>query len=324
MSDALAGHTVVVTRPARQSAGIASALRALGAQVVEFPAIRIEPIEMDVASIVPDDFDWLIYTSANAVAFAATRIAAPAQARVAAIGPATAQALRRAGIRVAAQPERGADSETLLALPAFATPQGLRVLILRGTEGRDYLRRELERRGAAVQVRDLYRRVPVTPTPTAIYELAAVLATGTAVIAVTSVDVLRALVRIVPTELEATLRATALVVPGPRVAAAARELGWDGELIEAASAEDSAMTSALVERARVARTGKGRVIRSGLAPSSSPRRCPQISKASPSKALRAEPAGAATRRPWRSLPLRSCLPRPRTGASTAPVTGSTA
>ena len=152
MSDALAGHTVVVTRPARQSAGIASALRALGAQVVEFPAIRIEPIEMDVASIVPDDFDWLIYTSANAVAFAATRIAAPAQARVAAIGPATAQALRRAGIRVAAQPERGADSETLLALPAFATPQGLRVLILRGTEGRDYLRRELERRGAAVQV----------------------------------------------------------------------------------------------------------------------------------------------------------------------------
>ena len=257
MNDALAGHTVVVTRPARQSTGIASALRALGGQVVEFPAIRIEPIEMDVASIVPDDFDWLIYTSANAVAFAATRIAAPAQARVAAIGPATAQALRRAGIRVAAQPERGADSETLLALPAFATPRGLRVLILRGTEGRDYLRRELERRGATVQVVDLYRRVPVTPTPTAIRELATALATGTAVITVTSVDVLRALVRIVPTELEATLRATALVVPGPRVAAAARELGWDGELIEAASAEDSAMTSALVERARVARPAKG-------------------------------------------------------------------
>jgi uroporphyrinogen-III synthase len=250
VSDALAGHTVVVTRPARQSAGIASALQALGARVVEFPAIRIEPIETDVASIVPDDF-------ANAVAFAATRMAAPAQARVAAIGPATAQALRRAGVRVAAQPERSADSETLLALPAFATPQGLRVLILRGAEGRDYLRGELERRGAAVQVRDLYRRVPVTPTPTAIYELAAALATGNAVIAVTSVDVLRALVRIVPTALEATLRATALVVPGPRVAAAARELGWDGELIEAASAQDSTMTNALIERARVAGPAKG-------------------------------------------------------------------
>jgi uroporphyrinogen-III synthase len=99
--------------------------------------------------------------------------------------------------------------------------------------------------------------VPVTPTPTAIYELAAVLATGTAVIAVTSVDVLRALVRVVPAELAATLRATALVVPGPRVAAAARELGWDGELIEAASAEDSMITNALVERARVAGPAKG-------------------------------------------------------------------
>ena len=51
--------------------------------------------------------------------------------------------------------------------------------------------------------------------------------------------------------------ATALVVPGPRVAAAARELGWDGELIEAASAQDSTMTNALVERARVARPAKG-------------------------------------------------------------------
>ena len=97
------------------------------------------------------------------------------------------------------------------------------MLILRGTEGRDYLRRELERRGAAVQVAELYRRVPVTPAPAAIYELAAALATGTAAIAVTSVDVLRALVRIAPAALDANLRATALVVPGPRVAAAARE-----------------------------------------------------------------------------------------------------
>jgi len=248
--DALAGRTVIVTRPAQQSAGTVAALRALGAQVVEFPAIQIEPIETDSAraQVVPDDFDWLIYTSANAVAHAARRLEAPARARVAAIGPATAQALRHAGIRVTAQPQRGADSESLLALPAFRNPQALRVLILRGTEGRDYLRRELERRGAAVQVLELYRRVPVTPTPTAIYELAAALATGTAVMAVTSVGVLRALVRIVPPALDARLRATALVVPGPRVAAAARALAWQGELIEAATAADSAMVRALVER----------------------------------------------------------------------------
>jgi len=252
VSTELAGRTVIVTRPAQQSAGTVAALRALGAKVVEFPAIRIEPVETNSAraEVVSDDFDWLVYTSANAVVFAARRLQAPSRARVAAIGPATAQALRHAGIRVAAQPQRGANSESLLALPEFAAPQGLRVLILRGTEGRDYLHRELERRGATVQVVELYRRVPVTPTPAAIYELAAALATGTAAIAVTSVDVLRALVRIVPAALDANLRATALVVPGPRVAAAAHELAWQGELIEAVSAEDSAMARALVEHAR--------------------------------------------------------------------------
>ena len=252
MSTELAGHTVIVTRPAQQSSATVAALRALGAKVVEFPTIRIEPVETNAsrAEVVPDDFDWLVYTSANAALFGARRLQAPARARVAAIGPATAQALRRAGIRVAAQPQRGANSESLLALPEFAAPQGLRVLILRGTEGRDYLRRELERRGATVQAVELYRRVPVTPTPAAIYELAAALATGTAAIAVTSVDVLRALVRIVPAALDANLRATALVVPGPRVATAARELAWQGELIEAVSAEDSAMARALVEHAR--------------------------------------------------------------------------
>jgi uroporphyrinogen-III synthase len=259
VSTSLAGRAVVVTRPAQQSAGTVAALRALGAQVVEFPAIRIEPIETDPAraQVVPEDLDWLIYTSANAVAFAARFFKAPTRARVAAIGPATAQALRHAGLRVEAQPQRGADSESLLELPVFTNPQGLRVLILRGTDGRDYLRRELERRGAVVQALELYRRVRVTPTPAAICELSAALASGTAMIAVTSVDVLRALVRIVPAALDASLRAAALVVPGPRVAAAARALAWRGELIEAASAEDSAMVRALVDGARDAGRVKG-------------------------------------------------------------------
>src|SRR6185503_20013248 len=91
-----AGHTVIVTRPAHQSAGTVAALRALGAKVIEFPAIRIEPVETKAgrAEVVPDDFDWLVYTSANAVVFAARRLKTPARARVAAIGPATAQARR--------------------------------------------------------------------------------------------------------------------------------------------------------------------------------------------------------------------------------------
>lgn len=256
---ALAGRTVVVTRPARQSAPFVTALRELGAQVVEFPSIRVEPIDPRPAQprVVADDFDWLVYTSANAVGFAAGRVAPPTRAQVAAIGPATARALERAGMQVAARPARGADSERLLAHPAFAMPRGLRILILRGTGGRDVLRRELEQRGATVQTLELYRRVPVTPSPAALAALAAAFASDSAMIAVTSVDVLQALMHIVPTGLGPTLRAAALVVPGPRVAAAARELGWQGEVIEAASAEDSAMMRALLERAAAPGRPKG-------------------------------------------------------------------
>jgi uroporphyrinogen-III synthase len=252
MSAPLAGRTVVVTRPAHQSAGLAATLRGLGAQVVEFPALRIEPIAPRTtgAQTDTDAFDWVIYTSANAVALARTRLARPLKARVAAIGPATAQALELAGIPVAAQPQLGADSEGVLALPAFAALHGARVLIVRGAGGRDLLRRELTRRGAQVQVEELYRRVNVAPTPTAIYELAAALAPGTAAIAVSSSDVLRSLARIVPAALDASLRATTLVVPGRRVAGTARELGWTGELIEATGAEDAAVVHALVEHAR--------------------------------------------------------------------------
>jgi len=252
VSRPLAGRTVVVTRPARQSAGIATALRELGAHVVEFPSIHIVPVPQQATdtAIVVDDFDWVIYTSVNAVSFAGRRIGAPARAQVAAIGPATAQALVRAGIRVAAQPQRSADSEGLLALPVFAAPGGLRILIVRGAGGRDVLKNELAQRGASVEVLELYRRAPETPTPAAMAELARVLASGQVVIAVSSVDVLRALVGMVPAALDASLRAATLVVPGPRVAASARELGWQGALIESAGAEDAAMVRAIVEQAR--------------------------------------------------------------------------
>jgi uroporphyrinogen-III synthase len=252
VSRPLAGRAVVVTRPARQSVGIATALRDLGAQVVEFPSIRIVPVAQQAtdSAVVIDDFDWVIYTSVNAVAFAGRRIGVPARARVAAIGPATARAIVRAGMRVAAQPQRGADSEGLLGLPVFASPEGLRILIVRGIDGRDLLRNELAKRGASVEVIELYRRAPETPTPAAMAELAGALASGTAVIAVSSADVLRALVGMVPAALDVSLRAATLVVPGPRVAAAARQLGWEGELIESAGAEDAAMVRAIVELAR--------------------------------------------------------------------------
>ena len=151
-----------------------------------------------------------------------------------------------------------ADSEGLLALPAFAAPHGLRILILRGTGGRELLRQELERRGASVQVAELYRRVPVTPSPAALDALTEALAAPAApVVVVTSIDLLTALLGGVPAATAATLRAVPLVVPGPRIAAAARKLNWRGPLIEAAGADDSAIVAALTGERRDTGAPKG-------------------------------------------------------------------
>jgi len=256
----LTGFAVVVTRPAHQSAPMVAALEALGARVIAFPAIRIEAVAFDAAHPAPepDAHDWVIYTSANAVAQAVERCPSPRRARVAAVGPATARALADAGLPIAALPRSGADSQGLLALPEFAAPLGMRVLIMRGTGGRELLREELARRGATVTVAELYRRVAAAPTHKEHAALTQALAAPRpACVAVNSVDVLAALTDIIPADLVAALRSAPLVVPGTRVAAAARAAGWQGPVIEAAGAEDAAMIAAIRAYARRAGAAKG-------------------------------------------------------------------
>lgn len=249
MSDDLAGRTVIVTRPAHQSARLSALLRARRARVVEFPTLRIEQVTGDGAhSAVPDEFDWVIYTSANAVSHALDCLPKPARARVAAVGPATARALAEAGVALAALPDASADSEGLLALPAFAAPRGLRILIVCGADGRGLLARELTRRGATVEIAELYRRVPVIPSAAALEQLTQALAVPQEpFVLVTSVEVLAALLSLAPQAARERLTAAPLLVPGSRVAAAARELGWRGPVRAAASAEDGALVAALAD-----------------------------------------------------------------------------
>ena len=76
MTAALEGLTVVVTRPARQAGPFVAMLRDAGANPILLPAIEIEPIELDAASRAaraPDDFDWTVYTSTNAVEWSPPR-----------------------------------------------------------------------------------------------------------------------------------------------------------------------------------------------------------------------------------------------------------
>jgi uroporphyrinogen-III synthase len=222
-----------------------------GAAAVAFPTIAIEPepLGADVrAALGAQPIDWVIYTSANAVEQALAQTGPLAQAATAAIGRATARAVGAAGIRVDAVPTTGADSEGLLALPAFAAPAGRRIVIFKGVGGRDALRAELARRGAVVVVAEVYRRVPVVPAVASLETLANACATESAVVAVTSVEVLESLLEIAPESRAPRLVDATLLVPGERVAAAARRHGWRGPIIVARSAEDEAMLDALVEQ----------------------------------------------------------------------------
>ena len=252
MNQPLAGLTVVVTRPERQAGRFMQLLHEAGAASVACPTLAIEPITLDAAArarLAPDDYDWVIYTSANAVEQALEQLPRPTRARIAAVGRATARALRDQGLEVHATPAQVSNSEGLLAATELADVRGLRILVLKGVGGRDALRETLSRRGADVTLGEVYNRTVAMPSPGTLEDLQRACATGLAVIAVTSVEVLDALLDLAPETRIARLRDAPLLLPGERVAAAARVRGWRGPLIVAPSAEDATMIDALT-RAR--------------------------------------------------------------------------
>jgi uroporphyrinogen-III synthase len=245
----LAGVTVVVTRPRAQAARFAALVREAGATAILLPALEIEPVEPEAAArarLVPDDYDWTIYTSANAVECSLQALPRPTRTRVAAIGRATSRALEEHGIAVQAVPAGASESEGLLALESFAAPAGQRILILKGAGGRTLLRDELLRRGAEVVTGDVYRRVAAIPDGASLAAIEAAGGHGPLVVAATSAGSLAALIEAVPDARLPRLRDATLVVPGERVATAARGLGWRGPLLVARSAEDGSMAEALV------------------------------------------------------------------------------
>src|SRR6266576_554753 len=105
---------IVVTRAEDQAGELVARLEALGHDVVRCPLIRIEPLGDE--AIDPSPYDWVVVTSPNGAHELARRLAAPPQ-RLAAIGPATAIALRSHGLRVDLVPELRTQAGLLAALP---------------------------------------------------------------------------------------------------------------------------------------------------------------------------------------------------------------
>jgi uroporphyrinogen III methyltransferase/synthase len=163
------GRSVVVTRARPQASGLAARLAALGAHVVEAPAIRIapRPVEGEVAAAAEriGDYALVCLTSPNGAALLMDALAARgrdaralAGATVAAIGPGTAAELARRGIRADVVPERSV-AEALVQALEVVDVAGKRVLVARASEARDVLPEALRSRGAEVDVVALYDTV---------------------------------------------------------------------------------------------------------------------------------------------------------------------
>jgi uroporphyrinogen-III synthase len=169
----LAGRRILVTRRPAQASRLVDGLTALGASVVEVPAIETLPVEdqrtLDEALTRLATFDWVVFTSANAVRFTRERcdaLAVPpdslaAGPNVAVVGPSTAAALAEhfPGVPVGRMPESDFRAEGLVSALADVDVADQRILLPSAERARDVLPRALTARRARVEVAVAYRTV---------------------------------------------------------------------------------------------------------------------------------------------------------------------
>lgn len=251
----LFGQAIVVTRARSQAGEMTSMLEALGAEVIEMPTIEIAPPEsytqLDEAIARLERYDWLVLTSVNGVAHFLRRLdacgrdaRALANVRIAAVGTATAEALRQAHLRADAIPPQY-NAETLVKLLAAEGVAGKRILIVRAVEGAEVLPVELRRQGAEVDLVPAYRNVrPELDVAPLRERLEA--GTVSAITFASSSAVRNFAERFEPGELPRLLEKTRVAVIGPMTAITVEELGLKVS-IQPRESTIAALVDALVE-----------------------------------------------------------------------------
>ncbi len=163
------GKTVVVTRAREQASSLVEELENLGANVVQCPTIRVEPLIeysiCDSAIELLSNFSWIVFTSTNGVEhfWKRLRLAGKdarvfANAKVAAIGPATENALQNRGIFPDFVPQSSVSEDVARGLISLGI-ENRKILIVRALESREFLETELRANGAHVEIAPVYRTV---------------------------------------------------------------------------------------------------------------------------------------------------------------------
>ncbi len=171
-SRSLEGRRIIITRATDQASALATLLSERGAEAIEMPVTRIQPIEdasIDLVLSRLAEYDWLVLTSQNAVRILFDALTARGSdstvmrgLKLVAVGPATESALRERGMSVSVQPKRFVAEGVLEAMADRGDIQGSRVLYAAALGARDVIPKGLEARGASVDRVDLYSSVPIT------------------------------------------------------------------------------------------------------------------------------------------------------------------
>ena len=165
---ALKGVRILVGRARHQAGALSARLKLLGAEVVEIPFIEIrpprsyKPLDHALRKIV--EYDWLILTSVNGVHACAARMKqlrlnpqALKHLKIAAIGPATRDAIMELGLRVTIVPEDYIAESVVESVQKKV--KGKQILLARARIARDVIPRELRNAGAKVTVVEAYETV---------------------------------------------------------------------------------------------------------------------------------------------------------------------
>lgn len=164
----LSGKRVLVTRSRDQAGELSELLREQGAEPIEFPVIRIAPLEsydeLDAALDRIETYDWMLFTSANAVYNLCRRlyetwkdVRSLKGPKIGAIGPATAEALSSLGMRIEFVPLKFVAESVVEEFPE--DPAAKRILIPGAKDAREVLPEKLREKGAHVDVVASYQTV---------------------------------------------------------------------------------------------------------------------------------------------------------------------
>ncbi|EED31586.1 uroporphyrinogen-III synthase [gamma proteobacterium NOR5-3] len=245
-----AEQRVLVTRPAGQADSLMCSLRNAGFTPLHMPMLTIEAIDplpgvqrQRVLDL--DRYEHVIFVSANAARLGMACLGdywpqLPQGQIYWAVGESTALCLEAEGLQVT-RPASDMSSEGLLAMPGLADLRSQQVLIVKGEGGRKFLEQQLRERGAKVDSLECYRRSFAEHDAKACRDVIAM--PELALILISSGEGLERLSGLLQPREHTNLARTTLLVPSPRVAQQASQLGWE-RVEQAENASDAAMLAA--------------------------------------------------------------------------------